>query len=208
MTQISKKNIVLVGNPNTGKSTLFNLFTGLNQKIGNFPGVTVDKKTGVFKIDNIGYNVIDLPGTYSLNPQSEDEKITRDYVLSTTDDDLIVIVADVTNLKRNLLLCTQIIDQGKQVILGLNMMDLLFKNKQEINLEKLSSLLGCPVIPINARLGKGIENLKKAISNFVPSNSNFLEGKHQNIIDDSLNRFKKIRNSVTLNGHKNNKLRS
>jgi len=198
LTQISKKNIVLVGNPNTGKSTLFNLLTGLNQKIGNFPGVTVDKKTGVFKIDNISYNVIDLPGAYSLNPHSEDEKITRDYVLSTTDDDLIVIVADVTNLKRNLLLCTQIIDQGKQVILGLNMMDLLFKNKQEINLEKLSSHLGCPVVPINARIGKGIENLKKAILNFVPSSSSFLESKYQNIIDDSLNRFKKIDSILEL----------
>lgn len=198
MTQISKKNIVLVGNPNTGKSSLFNLLTGLNQKIGNFPGVTVDKKTGVFKIDNTSYNLIDLPGAYSLNPQSEDEKITRDYVLSTTEDDLIVIVADVTNLKRNLLLCTQIIDQGKQVILGLNMMDLLFKNKQEINLEKLSTHLGCPVVPINARLGKGIENLKKAIINFAPSSSSFLESKHQNIIDDSLNRFKKIDSILEL----------
>ncbi|MDF1672477.1 MAG: ferrous iron transport protein B [Vicingaceae bacterium] len=192
MSDISDTNIVLVGNPNTGKSTLFNLLTGLNQKVGNFPGVTVDKKTGYFKINDTKYNVIDLPGAYSLNPNSEDEKITRNYISDTTNNDLIVFVADVTNLKRNLLLCSQIIDEGKQVILGLNMMDLLYKNKQEINLEKLAASLGCPVIPINARLGKGINKLKESITNYQVNPTPFLTESNNNTIDDTMLRFKKI----------------
>lgn len=204
MSETSNTNIVLVGNPNTGKSTLFNLLTGLNQKVGNFPGVTVDKKTGHFKINEIKYNIIDLPGTYSLNPNSEDEKITRSYISETTSNDLIIIVADVTNLKRNLLLCSQIIDEGKQVILGLNMMDLLYKNKQEINLKKLAESLGCPVVPINARLGKGINELKDSIINYQANSTLFLTESKSNTIDDTLLRFKKIdsilNNCVTTNG--------
>ncbi len=204
MSKISNTNIVLVGNPNTGKSTLFNLLTGLNQKVGNFPGVTVDKKIGYFKINDTKYNVIDLPGAYSLNPNSEDEKITRNYISETTSNDIIVIVADVTNLKRNLLLCSQIIDEGKQVILGLNMMDLLYKNKQEINIEKLSKSIGCPVIPINARLGKGIDKLKKSITNYQPNSASFLTESNNNAIDDTMLRFKKIdsilKECVTTNG--------
>lgn len=204
MPDKTNTNIVLVGNPNTGKSTLFNLLTGLNQKVGNFPGVTVDKKTGYFKINDAKYNVIDLPGTYSLNPNSEDEKIAREYISSTSDNDLIIVVADVTNLKRNLLLCSQIIDEGKKVILGLNMMDLLSKNKQEINLEKLAKSIGCPVIPINARLGKGIDVLKKAIINYQATNTPFLTEKSNSTIDQTMLRFKKIdtilTDCVTKNG--------
>jgi len=192
LSDSTNKNIVLVGNPNTGKSTVFNLLTGLNQKIGNFPGVTVDKKTGQFKIDNIKYNVVDLPGTYSLIPNSEDEKITQQYIASITSKDLIVVVADVTNLKRNLLLCTQIIDEGKQVVLALNMMDLLQKNKQEINIEKLKTEIGCPIIPINARIGKGIDSLKNAIVNHKITSLSFLPEQSSNNIDNTILRFKKI----------------
>lgn len=197
-------NIILVGNPNTGKSTIFNLLTGLNQKIGNFPGVTVDKKVGHFKINNTKYNIIDLPGTYSLNPTSEDEKITRDYIATTSQKDLIIIVADATNLKRNLLLCSQIIDEGKQVILSLNMMDLLYKNKQEINLEKLSQAIGCPIVPINARLGKGVNQLKDAIANYSYNYTPFITDKNNDTIDDTILRFKKIdtilNNCITTEG--------
>lgn len=204
MSETSNTNIVLVGNPNTGKSTLFNLLTGLNQKVGNFPGVTVDKKTGFLKINDTKYNVIDLPGAYSLSPISEDEKITRNYISETTNNDIIVIVADVTNLKRNLLLCSQIIDKGKQVILALNMMDLLYKNKQEINLEKLATSLGCPVIPINARLGKGIDKLKASITSYQINTTLFLSESNENTIDETLLRFKKIdtilNDCVTTNG--------
>ncbi len=188
--------VILVGNPNTGKSTVFNALTGLNQKIGNFPGVTVEKKTGSFSINNQKYNLVDLPGSYSLQPNSEDEKITKDYLTNTTDETLVVVVADATNLKRNLLLCTQVIDKGKPVILALNMMDLLQKNGQEINIEKLQQQLNCPVIPLNARIGKGIEELKKAIQNFKPLSNSFIQNDTLSSIDDMMVRLDKINQIV------------
>ncbi len=196
MSNTKSKNIILIGNPNTGKSTLFNSLTGLNQKIGNYPGVTVDKKTGKFSINQIKVNVIDLPGIYSLAPNSEDEIIAKKYIDEADDNDLIVIVADVTNLKRNLLLCTQIIDEGKQVILALNMMDLLQKNKQEIDIPKFEKILNCPVIPINARLEKGIDDLKYAISSYKNKKNSFLNNLNSsNAIDETMLRFNKI-NSI------------
>lgn len=188
--------ILLVGNPNTGKSTLFNELTGLNQHVGNFPGVTVDKKTGHFKIKNEPIEVIDLPGTYSLNPNSEDERVTQDYI-NNSKNDIIVIVADVTNLKRNLLLCTQVIDLGKPVILALNMMDLLQKSNQEIQVEKLARLLNIPVIPINARIGKGTDDLKYAIANYVFKKTKFAADHFSsNVIDETMLRYNKINHIV------------
>ena len=193
MSTSSSKNIILIGNPNTGKSSLFNSLTGLNQKIGNFPGVTVDKKTGSFHIDQTKINVTDLPGTYSLSPNSEDEKVAKEYIENTQEDDIIIVVADATNLKRNLLLCTQIIDLGKQVILTLNMMDLLQINKQEINIDKLSNALNCPVIPINARIGKGTDQLKLAITSYKRIATTFLENDTSiSLVDETMLRFKKI----------------
>tara|TARA_B100000809_G_C15136080_1_gene530629 strand:+ start:2216 stop:4156 length:1941 start_codon:yes stop_codon:yes gene_type:complete len=187
------KNIILIGNPNTGKSTLFNSLTGLNQKIGNFPGVTVDKKTGSYTYKNNKTNVVDLPGTYSLSPNSEDEKVAKDYIESAQKDDLILVVADATNLKRNLLLYTQIVDQGKQVILVLNMMDLLGKNKQEIDLNKLSKLLNCPVVPINARIEKGVDELKYVIHSFKYKEHSFIGNNYSsNVVDETMLRFNKI----------------
>ncbi|MEJ6737081.1 MAG: ferrous iron transport protein B [Flavobacteriales bacterium] len=191
------KNIILIGNPNTGKSTLFNSLTGLNQKIGNFPGVTVDKKTGSYTYKNNKTNVVDLPGTYSLSPNSEDEKVAKDYIESAHKDDLILVVADATNLKRNLLLYTQIVDQGKQVILVLNMMDLLGKNKQEIDLNKLSKLLNCPVVPINARIEKGVDELKYVIHSFKYKAHSFIDNKYSsNVVDETMLRFNKINQIV------------
>ncbi|MBL4594508.1 MAG: ferrous iron transport protein B [Flavobacteriales bacterium] len=196
-SQNSEKNIILIGNPNTGKSTLFNSLTGLNQKIGNFPGVTVDKRTGSFKIKQTKVSVIDLPGTYSLNPNSEDEKVSKDCIEEATENDIIIVVADATNLKRNLLLYTQIVDRGKQVILVLNMMDLLQKNKQEIDLNKLSKLLNCPVVPINARIGKGIDELKYAIGSFQKKENSFIGDNYSsNVVDETMLRFNKINQIV------------
>lgn len=192
----SISSILLVGNPNTGKSTLFNVLTGLNQHVGNFPGVTVDKKTGNFKIKNKSFEIVDLPGTYSLNPNSEDERVTQNYI-NESKDELIVIVADVTNLKRNLLLCTQVIDLGKPVVLVLNMMDLLQQSNQEIQVEKLARLLGIPVIPINARIGKGTDDLKYAISHYESKKTVFVSGNHSaNVIDETMLRYNKINHIV------------
>ncbi|GAB3915597.1 ferrous iron transport protein B [Mucilaginibacter boryungensis] len=160
--------VALVGNPNTGKSTLFNVLTGLNQKIGNFPGVTVDKKIGYCDLpDGRHAEIIDLPGTYSLYPKSQDESIVFSVLADSHNPhqpDLVVMVLDATNLKRNLLLYTQVADLKIPVIVALNMMDLANKNLISIDINKFAMRLGVPVIPIAARRVDGIDKLKEAIS--------------------------------------------
>ena len=153
---MSKKiKIALVGNPNCGKTTLFNKLTGLNQKVGNFPGVTVEKKTGLSTMaDGQKYEIIDLPGSYSLSSTSPDEKVVQDVLLNTENEsfpDAVVLIADVTNLKRNLFLVTQIIDLGFPVIVALNMSDIAKKKKIQINIEGLRSALSVPIIEISAK---------------------------------------------------------
>jgi len=159
--------VALVGNPNTGKSTIFNALTGLNQKIGNFPGVTVDKKTGFTKLaDGETVEIIDLPGTYSLYPKSADETIVFEVLTNPNNSsypNLVVIVADATNLKRNLLLYTQIADLGLPVIITLNMMDLAVKGNIEIDIDAFAKRLNIVVVPLAARKSQGIDELKNAI---------------------------------------------
>ena len=175
---------------------MFNALTGLNQKVGNFPGVTVDKKTGFFKEKGESFKVVDLPGTYSLNPGSEDEKVSAEYILNS-EESIVVVVADVTNLNRNLLLFSQIIDAGKQVVIALNMMDLLQKSNKEVQVDKLSKLLGVPVVPVNARIGKGIDDLKYAIANFKWKENKFIDRKiSSNVIDETMLRYNKINQIV------------
>ena len=159
--------VALVGNPNTGKSTLFNSLTGLNQKIGNFPGVTVDKKTGYTTLsDGRTAEIVDLPGTYSLYPKSQDESIVFSILADKANPlkpDLVVVILDATNLKRNLLLYTQVADLKIPVVIALNMMDLAKKSGININIDLFSKKLGVPVIPVAARKGEGIDKLKEAI---------------------------------------------
>ncbi|WP_322974543.1 ferrous iron transport protein B [Pedobacter sp. PF22-3] len=161
--------VALVGNPNTGKSTLFNRLTGLNQKIGNFPGITVDKKTGFTKLaDGKEAEIIDLPGTYSLYPKSADESIVFQVLADKNNNshpDVIVLIADASNLKRNMLLYSQVADLGIPIILALNMIDLSAKQGIEINLDKLSEKLGIQVVSISARNNIGIDKLKQTIAN-------------------------------------------
>ncbi|HTI57691.1 ferrous iron transport protein B [Mucilaginibacter sp.] len=160
--------VALVGNPNTGKSTLFNVLTGLNQKIGNFPGVTVDKKTGYCDLpDGRRAQIIDLPGTYSLYPKSRDESIVFSVLADKSNPlrpDLAVVILDASNLKRNLLLYTQVADLKIPVIVALNMMDLARKSDITIDVDAFAQKLGVPVVPIAARKGEGIDKLKQAIS--------------------------------------------
>ncbi|HSZ72379.1 MAG TPA: ferrous iron transport protein B [Cytophagaceae bacterium] len=158
----------LIGNPNSGKTSLFNQLTGLNQKIGNFPGVTVDKKTGICKLTSSQQaEIVDLPGTYSLYPKSADEQVVMDYLfdafLKETPDFLIVVI-DASTLERNLLLFTQVRDLGFPVILALNMLDLAKKDGKQIDIDKLIGKLNVPIIPVNARTGEGIEQIKFAMA--------------------------------------------
>ena len=160
--------VALVGNPNSGKSTLFNVLTGLNQKIGNFPGVTVEKKEGFTKLpDNRVARVIDLPGTYSFYPKSTDERIVMDALADKTSPvhpDLIIFVADASNLKRNLLLFSQVADLRIPIIIALNMMDLANQAGVEISVDQLALKLGVQIVAISARKVEGIDQLKTAIS--------------------------------------------
>jgi ferrous iron transport protein B len=162
-----KLHIALVGNPNSGKTSLFNCLTGLNQRVGNFPGVTVDKKTGITIIsENHEANVIDLPGTYSLYPRRLDEWISYKVLLNQDKEikaDVVVVVADASNLKRNLLFCTQILDLKIPVVIALTMMDIAKKKGIKIDTAELERELGVPVISVNPRREKGIQQLKKAI---------------------------------------------
>lgn len=160
-------NIALAGNPNSGKSSLFNALTGLKQKVGNFPGVTVDKKTGSMKVgEGLQAQITDLPGTYSLYPKSPDEYVVYDTLLHPDPaqrPDMVLLVADATNLKRNLLFCTQIMDLKKPLILVLTMVDIARKQGIVIDREGLERELGVPVVFCNPRKGQGISELKKAI---------------------------------------------
>ncbi|RYY39784.1 MAG: ferrous iron transport protein B [Chitinophagaceae bacterium] len=160
-------NIALVGNPNSGKSSLFNCLTGLNQKVGNFPGVTMEKKSGTLVLsEGFPATIIDLPGTYSLYPKRLDEWVSYRVLIGQDADvqpDVFVVVVDASNLKRNLLFCTQIIDLRKPVVLALTMVDLARRKGIEINLPEMERELGVPVIAVNPRKGKGIPQLKKAM---------------------------------------------
>ncbi|WP_422008251.1 ferrous iron transport protein B [Roseivirga pacifica] len=163
--------VALIGNPNSGKTTLFNLLTGLNQKTGNFPGVTVDKKTGTLKLpDGKRAELVDLPGTYSIYPKTLDEQIVQEVLLDEKHPqhpDVIVVVADASNLKRNLLLFTQIRDLNIPCLLVLNMIDVAEKRKLKIDLRSLSIDLGVKIIPTNSRSGDGISLLKQALTETI-----------------------------------------
>ncbi|WP_420388483.1 ferrous iron transport protein B [Roseivirga sp.] len=160
--------IALVGNPNSGKTTLFNLLTGLKQKTGNFPGVTVDKKSGMVKLpDGRVAELTDLPGTYSIFPKTLDEQIVQEVLLDLDHPqhpDIIIVVADATNLKRNLLLFTQLRDLNIPCVLVLNMMDLAERKRLKFDLRSLSIDLGVKIIPANSHSGLGVEALKNILT--------------------------------------------
>lgn len=149
--------VALAGNPNCGKTTMFNDLTGANQYVGNWPGVTVEKKEGAYTRDK-SVTITDLPGVYSLSPYSPEEIVTRDYLLDVRPD-VVVDLVDATNLERNLYLTTQILDLGLPVVVALNMMDLVEKNGDKVDVAKLSKRLGCPVVPTSALKGRGMEEL-------------------------------------------------
>ncbi|AEC02185.1 ferrous iron transport protein B [Parasphaerochaeta coccoides] len=155
------KHVALAGNPNSGKTTLFNELTGSSQHVGNWPGVTVEKKDGYIK-GNKEFVVVDLPGIYSLSPYSAEEVVSRNYLIGD-EADLIVNIVDATNMDRNLYLTTQLLETGLPMIVALNMYDLVKKRKTVIDVKKLEKQLGCPVVPISAATGEGMKDLVSRI---------------------------------------------
>ena len=184
-------NIALVGNPNTGKTSLFNQLTGLNQKVGNYPGITVDKKTGTFKLnDGTVAEVSDLPGTYSINPSSVDESIVLDTLLQREDKDqpdVVLVVADVSNLKRNLLLLSQVMDLGYRTILAINMSDQMEKRGISIDLKAIEQAFGCSAVLVSMKQRKGLQDLKLLLQESPQHEMPFifdLEKQNQNLYKD------------------------
>jgi ferrous iron transport protein B len=162
----AKYTIALAGNPNAGKSTIFNALTGARQHVGNWPGKTVEKKEGIWQYDGIEFEVVDLPGTYSLTAYSLEEIIARDYIVEKSPD-LVVIVVDAANLERNLYLAIQIIEMGAKALIALNMSDIAESRGIKIDIDKLSQGLGVRAVPTVACRNCGIHELKEAIIEVV-----------------------------------------
>ena len=180
----SQIHVALAGNPNCGKTTLFNLITGANGYVGNWPGVTVEKKEAKLLSDK-NVTITDLPGIYSLSPYSPEEQCSRDYLMSG-EPDVVVQVVDATNLERNLYLALQVIETGLPVVVALNMADLVEKNGDKIDTAKLSKKLGCPVMMISALKNKGIKELFEQVKKSAASKGQVPEHKFDSSIEDVL----------------------
>jgi len=166
---MSSPTIALIGNPNCGKTTLFNALTGANQRVGNWPGVTVDRKEGSYRAQDQEITVVDLPGIYAIDSQDEgsvDEAIAREYLLSGAAQ-VVIDIVDASNLERNLYLTTQILEMGLPLVIALNMVDVAQEQGTRINVELLASRLGCPVIPMVAARGQGVDALKDCLTTFL-----------------------------------------
>ena len=157
--------IGFVGNPNCGKTTLFNAYTGANLKVANWPGVTVEKKEGAFKYHDRCFRLVDLPGIYSLTSYTMEEKLTREYILNSNVD-VIINIVDASGLERNLYLTLQLIELGIPVVVALNMMDIVKERGIKINLHRLSEMLGVPVIPVSARKKTGLDILMHTVAHY------------------------------------------
>ena len=185
--------VALIGNPNSGKSTLFNALTGLNQKTGNYAGVTVDKHYGSYKFKEQDYTITDLPGTYSLYPKSIDEEVACKVLFSKEEGiDVVVIVADASSLKRHLLLATQVVDLKKPCVLVLNMIDEANKNNLTIYKEELEKLLDISVVAVNSRNKAGINDLKEAITKAKVSSAIFYDFEKQKQLFPQANSYQTI----------------
>ena len=183
--------IALVGNPNCGKTTMFNKLTGSNQYVGNWPGVTIEKKEGKIKSKQ-DVSLIDLPGIYSLSPYTIEEVITRDYLINTPPD-VVINIVDASNLERNLYLTTQVVEMGIPTIVALNMMDIVKKNGQQINKESLSKSIGCTVVETSALKGDGLNKLIEQAINTVNVKATQLNIFNQKI-EEALSQIENILN--------------
>jgi GTP-binding protein len=158
--------VALAGNPNTGKSTLFNALTGLKQHTGNWPGKTVTRAEGGYQFNNVRYKIVDLPGTYSLLSASQDEEVARDFILFGQPD-CTIVVTDATSLERNLNLVMQVMEITDKVVVAVNLMDEAKRKGLDVDTRTLSRDLGVPAIPVTARTGEGMSNLLSAIDGTI-----------------------------------------
>ena len=161
-------NVALAGNPNSGKTTMYNVLTGSAQYVGNWPGVTVEKKEGKYRKDK-NVNIIDLPGIYSLSPYTLEEVVSRNYLLNEKPDVLLNMV-DASNIERNLYLTTQLLELGIPVVIALNMMDVVRKRGDKIDVEKLKKELGCEIVEVSALRQEGIDTLMNKVVDSARSN--------------------------------------
>ncbi|MBF7071741.1 ferrous iron transport protein B [Aliarcobacter butzleri] len=167
---------VLAGQPNCGKSTIFNLVSGIEQHIANYPGVTVDKKVGFFKYQDYKIQMVDLPGTYSFSSYSLEERVAKEYIINENPD-IIINVVDASNLKRNLYLTFQLLEMGLPVIVVLNMMDVASRREIKIDSQKISSMLNCPVVEASGAKGLGGDEIMKSVVSLYENKTNFEEFK-------------------------------
>src|SRR3989304_5934150 len=174
-TQSKTIRVALVGNPNTGKSTLFTALAGVRQRVGNYPGVTVEKKTGHLRHGGQRFELIDLPGTYSLAPRSPDEMVTVDVLLCRSavgpPPDVVLSIVDASNLERNLFLTSQVLALGLPTVVALNMIDLARDRSLDIDVAALSQRLGVPVVAIQANRRRGLDELKAALATAASSDA-------------------------------------
>ncbi|PHV69299.1 ferrous iron transport protein B [Sporanaerobium hydrogeniformans] len=170
-------NVAFIGNPNCGKTTLFNAYTGAKLKVANWPGVTVEKKEGAFEYHDHPFKLVDLPGIYSLTSYTMEEKLSRSYILED-EVDVIVDVVDASSLERNLYLALQLIELGKPVVLALNMMDIVEERGMEIDIHRLPEMLGIPTIPVSARKKMGLDILMHAVAHHKDKSPSSFEHHH------------------------------
>lgn len=180
-------NVAFAGNPNCGKTTLFNAYTGARLKVANWPGVTVEKKEGAFKFHDCQYKLVDLPGIYSLTCYSTEEILSRQYLLED-EVDVVVDVADASNLERNLYLTLQLIELGKPVVLALNMMDIVEERGMELDIHRLPEMLGIPVVPVSARKRTGLEVLMHAVAHHQGKCNSVPVEHHHDLVCQSVHR--------------------
>lgn len=173
-------NVAFIGNPNCGKTTLFNAYTGAKLKVANWPGVTVEKKEGAFSYHNQKFKLVDLPGIYSLTSYTMEEKLSRQYILED-EVDVIIDVADASALERNLYLALQLIELGKPMVLALNMMDIVEERGMEIDIHRLPEMLGVPCIPVSARKRTGLDVLMHAVAHHQKGNDTVVAHHHEEV---------------------------
>ena len=186
--------VCFVGNPNCGKTSLFNIASGSHERVGNYSGVTVDAKLGTLKLGEYTFNIVDLPGTYSLTTYTPEELYVRKYIIEKHPS-VIINVVDASNLERNLYLTTQLIDMDVPIVMALNMYDELKESQNELNIEQLSELLGVPIIPTIGRTGEGVKELFQEIINLQEggeSHYRHIHVNHGHLIESKIDRIEKV----------------